>query len=436
MKKSEAVKVFEHQRLTWKEAGLSTAQVDRLIAWNETSGDRFLRVGHKSFTFTEHVGVVQVGSTVIEVLPKADRHEDGTRAVKDNWQNALLTMLGMVYDLPLRNTTDANLRKRSSSILDFFFGLYVCDVEELVHQGLVKRYRRTRGNHMALKGRLDFPRHLQHNIIHQERFFVEHQVYDTDHLLHSLLKRALELVNGIGRDPSITARAKGLDWAFEAVADRHLMPQALDRIILDRKTTPYARALQLAKMIVLNHAPDLKGGNMPLIGLMFNMNQLFEEFVFRVLRKAACAPEFHGMDLTIRNQRPVPFWNHKTIIPDMVMDYMREGHRKRIIVDTKWKVPPNGKPNDADLKQMFVYNVQFDACEGVLLYPATASSAPSSGQYASSTARLPDWTHRCRMEHARIFASDGSLCPGAGRSLLQALIHLPTPQHSTLLLGP
>jgi 5-methylcytosine-specific restriction enzyme subunit McrC len=435
MERPKPIKVFEHQRLPWKETGLTTAQVDRLIAWNESSGNRFFTVGHKSFTFTEHVGVVQVGRTVIEVLPKADRSEGDDANTKTKWQSALLTMLREVYDLPLTSTTEAELHKRTSSILDFFFGLYVSDVEELVHQGLVKRYRRTRGNQSALKGRLDFPRHLHHNLIHQERFYVEHQVYDTDHLLHSLLKRALSLVADLGRDTEVTGRAKGLDWAFENVADRQLNPQALDRIILNRKTAPYARAVQLAKMIVLNHAPDVKGGNMPLIGLMFNMNQLFEEFVFRVLRKAARAPEFHGMDLTIRNQRSVPFWNHKTIIPDMVMDYMREGHRKRIIVDTKWKVPPNGKPNDADLKQMFVYNVQFDACEGVLLYPATASSAPSSGHYAS-TVRLPGWTHRCRMEHARIFASDGSLCPGAGRSLLQALIHLPTPHHSTLLLGP
>lgn len=421
MKRSEPIKVFEHQRLTWKEAGLSAPQVDRLIAWNESSGNRFFTVGHKSFTFTEHVGIVQVGHAVIEVLPKADRTEGDDATTKSKWQNALLTMLREVYDLPLTSTTEAELHERTSSILDFFFGLYVSDVEELVHQGLVKRYRRTRGNQNALKGRLDFPRHIHHNLIHQERFYVEHQVYDTDHLLHSLLKRALSLVADLGRETEVTGRAKGLDWAFENVADRQLSPQALDRIILDRKTAPYARAVQLAKMIVLNHAPDVKGGNMPLIGLMFNMNQLFEEFVFRILRKAARAPEFRAMDLSIRNQRSMRFWNRKTIRPDMVLEYIQEGQHKRIIVDTKWKVPPNGKPNDADLKQMYVYNVQFDAQESVLLFPATSRSQLTVGRYAEST-RLPAWPHDCHMKHADLFNDLGTLRLTAGKELITQLI--------------
>jgi 5-methylcytosine-specific restriction enzyme subunit McrC len=421
MKRSEPIKVFEHQRLSWKEAGFDAAQVDRLIAWNESSGNRFFTVGHKSFTFTEHVGVVQVGRTVIEVLPKADRTEDSGAASKTKWQNALLTMLREVYDLPLTSTTEADLHKRTSSILDFFFGLFVRDVEELVHQGLVKRYRRTRGNQMALKGRLDFPRHIQQNIVHQERFYVEHQVYDTDHLLHSLLKRALVLVTNLGRDTDVTIRAKGLDWAFENVADRALTPQALGLIILDRKTAPYARAVQLAKMIVLNHAPDVKGGNMPLIGLMFDMNQLFEEFVFRVLRKAAKAPEFRALDLSVHNQRSMRFWNRKTIRPDMVMDYTKEGERKRVIVDTKWKVPSNGKPNDADLKQMYVYNVQFDASASVLLYPGTARSERVNGQYADSV-RLQEWTHGCHMAYGVFFTDKGATLSSAGTTLLHQLL--------------
>ncbi|MCW5898991.1 MAG: hypothetical protein KIT10_06950 [Flavobacteriales bacterium] len=420
MRRSEPIKVFEHQRLSWKEAGLTVAQVDRLIAWNESSGNRFFTVGHKSFTFTEHVGVVQVGRTVIEVLPKADRSEDNGLAAKAKWQNALLTMLREVYDLPLSSTTEADLHKRSSSILDFFFGLFVSEVEELVHQGLVKRYRRTRGNQMALKGRIDFPRHIQQNLIHQERFYVEHQVYDTDHLLHSLLKRALVLVSDLGRDTEVTGRAKGLDWAFETVADRALTPQALDRIILDRKTAPYARAVQLAKMIVLNHAPDVKGGNMPLIGLMFDMNRLFEEFVFRVLRNAAKAPEFRALDLSIRNQRSMRFWNRKTIRPDMVLEYTKANERKRVIVDTKWKVPPNGKPNDADLKQMFVYNVQFDAGRSVLMYPAVpGNSSISSGYHLAGP--LADWPHGCGMAYADLFNANGSLKQGCGSKVLGEL---------------
>ncbi|MBK7087260.1 MAG: hypothetical protein IPH53_22515 [Flavobacteriales bacterium] len=55
------------------------------------------------------------------------------------------------------------MRLRHTSLLDFFFGLYVREVQWLVHRGLVKQYHTMQGNLTALKGRLDFPRHLRHN---------------------------------------------------------------------------------------------------------------------------------------------------------------------------------------------------------------------------------------------------------------------------------
>lgn len=421
MRKPEPIRVFEHQKLPWQQAQLKAEHIRRLIAWNEANGNQYFTVGYKSFTFTQYVGVIQVGDRVIEVLPKADRKEADNKESKDKWQNALLTMLRTVHDLPLTSTTETGLKKSTSSILDFFFALFVSDVEDLVHRGLVKRYRRTRENCTALKGRIDFPRHLQQNLIHQERFFVEHQVYDTDHLVHSLLKQALSIVEGLTVDPFIAGRTKGLDWAFENVTDRALSPSMLERIVLDRKTTPYTRAIQLAKLIVLNHAPDLKAGNMPLIGLMFDMNQLFEEFVYRTLRKAARQPEYAALGLSVRGQRSMVFWKRKTIRPDIVLEYVKAGLPKRVIVDTKWKVPPNGKPNDADLKQMFVYNVQFDASLSILLYPAASNSAPAAGRYSDSV-RLPQWTHDCHMKHAVLFNEQGALLKDAGTQLLNQVL--------------
>ncbi|MEO8590245.1 MAG: restriction endonuclease [Flavobacteriales bacterium] len=419
MAKRKTITVFEHQKLMLSANGLMPAHVQRLLAWNETNGNQYFSFGLKSITFTQYVGVIQVGDRVIEVLPKADRTEPDTEETRDKWQRSLLTMLRAVHDLPLTSTTESHLQKRRSTVLDFFFGLYVRDIEGLVRRGLVKRYRRTKANSTALKGRLDFPRHIQQNLIHQERFFVEHQVYDTDHLLHALLKKALSIVKGLAQDPVISSQATGIEWAFEQVADRRMDPVTLDRIILDRKTEPYARAMQLAKMIVQNYAPDIKGGHMPLIGLMFDMNVLFEQFVYRVLRKAQ--PAFSEQQLTVRGQTRQKFWRNKTIRPDIVLEYTQGGASQKVIVDTKWKVPANGKPNDADLKQMFVYNVQFDAAKSVLLYPHVPSSTRYDGSYVNSV-RLPRWEHLCCMEYADLFSDNGTIRPNAGNVILSDLV--------------
>lgn len=422
MGKAPDIRVFEHQRLLWKDAALNDGHVRRLIAWNEANGGKYFRVGLKSFIFTQYVGVIQVGDRVIEVLPKADRKEGDDKRVKDRWQNALLTMLHTVHDIPLTSTTETDLQKRTHSILDFFFGLFVSDVEDLVHRGLVKRYRRTKGNHTALKGRLDFPRHIQQNLIHQERFFVEHQVYDTDHLLHALFKEALGVVSVLSRSNAIGSRAKGLDWAFEHVTDRVFTPYNLERIVLDRKTAPYSRAVQLAKMIVLNHAPDLKGGRMPLIGLLFDMNRLYEEYVFRILKRAARSDEFRALHLRVLNQRSTKFWNKKRIRPDLVLEHGLGEDVVRTIVDTKWKVPPNGKPSDQDLKQMYAYNIQVVSKRSVLLYPFVQGCRGVSGEYAATRLLMKGWDHGCEMQYAKLFDDTGGPRMGAAGELLRKLI--------------
>lgn len=421
MRKRSTISVFEHQKLLLKPNGLKQHHVQRLLQWNSTNGDKYFQFGLNYIKFTQYVGVIQVGDKVIQVLPKADRREADTEATRDRWQEALLCMLRSVHDLPLTSSTESHLHKRRSNILDFFFGLYLSDVEDLVRRGLVKRYRRTKENCNALKGRIDFPRHIQQNLIHQERFFVEHQVYDTDHLLHALLKEALNIVKGIAQDPTIGARAKSIEWAFENVQDRRLDQAALDRIILDRKTEPYARAVQLAKMIVLNHAPDIKGGNMPLIGLMFDMNVLFERFVYRQFRKAQ--PAFAKQGLMVRGQSKRVLWKKKSIKPDIVLEYIKDGEARKVIVDTKWKVPAYGKPNDEDLKQMFVYNVQFGSARSVLLYPYVTGCVPVNGPYAKFT-DLFNVDHSCGMSYADLFDQQGELTAGRTMDILNSLLEI------------
>ncbi len=113
-----------------------------------------------------------------------------------------------------------------------------------------------------------------------------HQVYDSDHMLHCLLKRALSIVKDTALDPMIVGRVQDVEWAFEHVEDRAWTAASIARIHLGRKTQSYARAVQLATMIVLDHAPDIKGGQTKLLGLMFDMNVLYERVVLKLLQQA------------------------------------------------------------------------------------------------------------------------------------------------------
>ena len=148
--------------------------------------------------------------------------------------------------------------------------------------------------------------------------------------------------------------------------EKNITATWFDIIRFDRNTERYKQAITLAKLIILRYAPDLKGGRENILAIMFDMNLLYEHYIYRKLQK------FNNENQTpitkIREQNKLPFWESKGIKADIVI----ESSNRSIVIDTKWKIMTDIAPSDADLKQMFVYNLHYDAHLSILLYPKTS----------------------------------------------------------------
>ncbi len=137
--------------------------------------------------------------------------------------------------------------------------------------------------------------------------------------------------------------------------------------MLGRKTERYRLALDIARLILLDHSPRLRAGDVELLALLFDMNALWEAYVAAILRRAA------ESTVEVRTQESRIFWRapgrrRRTLRPDIVL-YERGVNAPFGVIDTKWKVPRNGQPSDGDLKQMFAYNELLGTAQAVLLYP-------------------------------------------------------------------
>lgn len=407
---SSIIKVLEHGWLAVGDRGglFGRRHFEALARFNERHDNRFFVLGHERIKFNQYVGVLSVGSLVIEVLPKVDGLKD-----EEKWQRALIQMLKVAHDLPLYGAGHAHLALLRTSVLEYFLRLYVEEVRRLVRQGLVKRYRKQSAVSRALKGRLDLPRHMIGSATHRERFHVVHQVYDADHLLHAILKRALHVVEHVTTDPLTTGLAKDVQWAFDGVTNRPVGPVELDRVHLDRKTKAYGDALILAKLILLNYTPDVRGGSDHILSLLFDMNKLFELVVLRLLMK--CARDSHP-DLVVSGQASKPFWNGRPLRPDILIS---RGGSVECIIDTKWKTPKDDYPAMGDLRQVYVYNRQYDCDHGVLLYPGGRAGIPRidfEPEPGDATA------HGCSVRYLRLFDEAGNVDPEPVADLLATLI--------------
>ena len=52
------------------------------------------------------------------------------------------------------------------------------------------------------------------------------------------------------------------------------------RIPKNRKTAPYKTALGIARLIILNYVPNASMGVEKMLAILFNMNSLWEEYIF------------------------------------------------------------------------------------------------------------------------------------------------------------
>lgn len=399
--------VYEHGTLAVGEQGFAAPQFDALVRYNERHGGDFFRVGHRRLYFNSYVGVLQVGTLAIEILPKTGKAGDSDR---DKWQNALLQMLHQSGLVEVEAAPEADLRLRRSPLIDLYLESFVGEVERLSHAGLTKKYRLCEGNLNKVKGRILFSQHLRRNLFHQERMFTSHQIYDRDNLCNQILKRALAVVQHLAVHPSISSRASASQLAFETVSDVRITAKTFDRLKLDRNTQRYFRALQLARLILLNYAPDLSGGDNHVAAILFDMNELFERFILVHLHRARLKRD--SKKIVIQGQLSKRFWGHKSIRPDVLIKVETEEGVRQFILDTKWKIPPSNLPSDEDLKQIYVYNLQFGSARGLLVYPrAAATQSPISNPYAGAL------LHSCETCFVDLFGSEGELRSDIGSQL-------------------
>ena len=185
--KKQLIQVFEHQKLRigkkYKEVAFTQSHFDALVRYNEQYDNRYFTPIHKGIKFSHYVGVIQVGQLTIEILPKTDKVE-GNYA---KWHTGLIGMLKICRYLKLESSTEANLKLQQATLLDLYIYTFLNEVELLLHKGLVKKYRLVQENKSVLSGSLQFQKHIIKNLVHKERFYIQHQTYDKIHLLLSLI---------------------------------------------------------------------------------------------------------------------------------------------------------------------------------------------------------------------------------------------------------
>lgn len=353
---------------------------------NTLHQDKYFDIRHNGIKFKQYVGVIQVDGLTIEILPKIDKYETD----KELWQTVLLEMLKVTKKLKVQNLGEADVKKQNIHLLDIYFEWYLNEVKLLIHQGLIKQYYKESNNVKALKGRLEFSKHISKNLVHKERFYTTHQVYEKNHLIHQILQQALEIVSSLSKGNYLYSKCKTLQLDFPEVRTIKANETTFTRIPKSRKTAPYETALSIARLLILNYAPNVSSGSEKMLALLFDMNRLWEEYILIRLKHVSQEKGFK-----VYGQSSKAFWKNITIRPDVVLVRGDD----TFIIDTKWKNIDYSDPSIHDLRQMYVYNDYWKSTKALLLYPSNKNNYPVFDRFK----RDPDNHHRCGLGKISIF---------------------------------
>jgi 5-methylcytosine-specific restriction enzyme subunit McrC len=358
--KAKFIQTYEWAKLNVGIDGFSKNHLGALLKLNELHGFNYLDATSKGVSFRNYVGIIQVDDLTIEILPKADSGGQNT-----DWRDLLLHMLIQAKKIRVYEKGEAHVGKRSMHLLDIYMHMFLDELSYLLKRGLIKSYRTQTTNSLALKGKLELATHLSKNIVHKERFYTTHQVYDHNILIHQIILFALNIVRHFSATSEIAAKANRISLLLPQIEERQITLEDFKSLHINRKTRSYNKITELSKVIIGNYSPSISKGRNKMLALLFNMDHLWEQYLFQSLRKKQ-----HELGYEIYRETKRLFTSESyNLNPDILL---RKGE-KTYVLDAKWKQPKRSKGSQQDLRQIYTYCRYWKARHGFLIYPGRQS---------------------------------------------------------------
>ena len=347
--------------------GLTEAETGRLHALAERAAKRLKLGSGAVLTRTakgrlkagQVVGVLAIPGRTVEILPKIDGEDHAVRM-------ALVHMIDIARDLRVADGEIAALGTQRLDLLELLIRLFADRLRAALRNGLPRRYLACEEDLPFLRGRLDVIRQTTHLAVRPDRLACRFDELSENTPLNRVLKAAVKRLADRARTAANVRSLAELAARFESVGDSRAPLD--EQVGLDRTNAAFHNLYLLACLFLRGDWQSTASGSAPGFALLFPMNDLFEKFVGRSLKRALPPGSVHlqhNHRHALADADGPLFW----LKPDVKID-TPDGV---VILDTKWKRLKPDKENlgveQADVYQMLAYGRAYEAKRLILLYP-------------------------------------------------------------------
>ena len=225
------------------------AEKDRVFSW----GDRSART-------TQWVGVIQVPSLQVEVLPKIDEADLNGMGEKDlQARSNLLYMLSVAGQVPVRERDVARLASRKASLSEALASIFADRLRRELLRGPERAYIRREENLRRFKGKLLIAQQVLHNAARRERFFCRFDEFSEDTLMNRIFRAACRVLLNAAHTPSTQDRLRHCLLLLDGVEDVFVHDELFDQITITRHNERFRRC---ASFLPLDFARTFSHGSL------------------------------------------------------------------------------------------------------------------------------------------------------------------------------
>ena len=340
--------------------------LEKFVLENEKTA-QYLKITTKSgfgkvLQAQNYVGVIQTkDGTTIEILPKIKN------ATTEKSKDILIKMLKTLKNSPFKNLSVANLKSSKIPLFEIFISMFLEELTVLVRNGIKSDYISKEENLKFLKGKLKISEQIKYNTIHKERFFVQYEEFISNRVENRLIKTTLQFLYNKSKINKNQQRIREFLFVFDEIEISHNIKTDFSKIKLNRQMKDYEQVLLWCKTFLFENSFSPYKGNDIAFALLFDMNLLFESFVYSYLKKSSNFQDIKSQDRThhLAYENGIGRFRLK---PDIVIN------SGKIIADTKWKILSEDKAYNGvlqdDMYQLYAYGTKYDNCEKIyLIYP-------------------------------------------------------------------
>lgn len=392
-----SIPLFEHKRLSFSEIsqeGISVrfndndfvSGIEHFLEKNAL--EEVLSFDRTYIKPSHYVGVIKYKNIQFEILPKLlgqdNDREDNRKQILKN----LLYMLSYTKHLDIKDNEVANITSCKNPFIETLIRVFADRLFDALKRFVPKNYEVFEKNTSAFKGKLKIAENIRYNLANKARFFCEFDSFTEDTELNQLFLYVATRLQSISQDAYNKKILKFIINVYSDISFKCFTEHDLKRIHLNRSQQVFAQPFNLAKMFLEHSSVDMSKHQFDNIALIWDMNILFEEFVFEFLKR-------NREDLGIydvkyqKGRRLLKSKDNQHYYANTFVDMFitKTNGGPQIVLDTKYKITSGkyGDFNNSDIFQVVTYCKLHDSNNAILLYPATDDTSQDSHAYVLNT---------------------------------------------------